>query len=180
MNKIEKIGVFCSSNNNVAPNIKQAARELGRWLGENGKTLVYGGNASGLMEELAQAAHTAGAKVFGVVPRKLMEQGTVSDAIDITFHCEDLSDRKQWLIGESDAMIVMPGSVGTLDEAFSAMAQNTFGMHEKLVIFYNIDGFSYYLFTFLNSLNSRGVVNKPWDKVYARANTLEDLEKILK
>ena len=180
MNKIEKIGVFCSSNKNVAPNIKQAARELGRWLGENGKTLVYGGNASGLMEELAQAAHKAGAKVFGVVPRKLMEQGTVSDAIDIAFHCEDLSDRKQWLIGESDVMIVMPGSVGTLDEAFSAMAQNTFGMHEKLVIFYNIDGFYDSLFTFLDSLNARGVVNKPWDKVYARANTFEELEYFLK
>jgi predicted Rossmann-fold nucleotide-binding protein len=52
-------------------------------------------------------------------------------------------------------------------------------MHEKLVIFYNIDGFYDSLFTFLDSLNARGVVNKPWDKVYARANTLEELEQII-
>ena len=177
---MEKIGVFCSSNNHVSEVFKQAARELGAWLGENKKTLVYGGNASGLMEELAQAAHKAGARVFGVVPRKLMEDGKVSDAIDITFHCEDLSDRKQWLIGESDVMVALPGSVGTLDEVFSAMAQNTFGMHEKRVIFYNVDGFFDSLFQFLDSLDARGVVNKPWNLVYDKANTLQELTNLLK
>ena len=176
---MDKIGVFCSSNNQVSQVFKDAARELGRWLGENKKTLVYGGNASGLMEELAQAAHQAGARVYGVIPRKLMEEGRVSDAVDISFHCEDLNDRKEWLISESEVMVAMPGSVGTLDEAFSAMAQNTFGMHDKLLVFYNVDGFYDSLFAFLDSLEARGVVNKPWPLVYRRANTFAELIDIL-
>lgn len=175
----EKIGVFCSSNNNVSPQFREAARQLGEWLGKNRKTLVYGGNASGLMEELAQATHQAGGRVYGVIPRKLLDEGKVSDAVDIAFHCEDLSDRKEWLITESEVMVALPGSVGTLDEAFSAMAQNTFGTHDKLLIFYNVDGFYDVLFTFLDSLEARGVVNKPWNLVYRRADTFDQLISLL-
>lgn len=172
---MEKIGVFCSSNDAVADIFKQAARELGEWMGTAGKTLVYGGNASGLMEIVAQAVHRNGGRVYGVIPRKLVQEGRVSDAVDVAFHCEDLSDRKQWLIGESEAIVVLPGSVGTLDEAFSAMAENTFGMHDKRVIFYNVDGFYDPLFQFLDTLQQRGVVNKPWNEVYLRADNLEQL-----
>lgn len=172
---MDKIGVFCSSSNNMEPRFYEEAARLGRWLGEHGKTLVYGGNNCGLMEAVAKATKEAGGRVFGIVPRKLMESGNTSQYIDITFHCEDLSDRKQWLIGESDVLVVLPGSVGTLDETFSTMAQNTFGMHEKLVIFWNIDGFYDKLFEFLDTLQERGVVNKPWPAVYERYNTLEEL-----
>jgi uncharacterized protein (TIGR00730 family) len=177
---MEKIGVFCASSNEMEQKFYDKAAELGRMLGKAGKTLVYGGNSSGLMEAVAKATKEAGGKVFGVVPRKLVEAGRVSDCVDITFYCEDLNDRKQWLIGESDVMIVLPGSAGTLDEAFSAIASNTFGMHQKKVIFWNIDGFYNKLFEFLDEIVGRGVVNKPWNEVMERVTTVEEIEKIVK
>ena len=107
-----------------------------------------------------------------------MSEGRVSDYIDITFHCNDLSDRKQWLIDESDIMIVLPGSVGTFDEAFCAMASNTFGMHGKKVVFWNIDGFYDLLFSFLDTLEGRGVLNKPLSSIMEKVETLDEIKDI--
>ena len=76
-------------------------------------------------------------------------------------------------------MIVLPGSAGTLDEAFSAIASNTFGMHKKKVIFWNIDGFYDKLLEFLDELVGRGVVNKPWNEVMERVTTVEEIEKLI-
>jgi predicted Rossmann-fold nucleotide-binding protein len=103
----------------------------------------------------------------------------VSDYIDVTFHCDGLSDRKQWLIGESDIMVALPGSIGTLDEAFSAMAENTFGLHGKKVVFWNINGFWDDFFKMLEGLKTNGVMTKPFDNVMLKVDTLEELVEIL-
>ncbi len=168
-----KIGVFCSSSDKLEEAFCTAAEQLGEWMGREGHTLVYGGSACGLMERVAQAVRRNGGRVFGVVPRKLA--GCASDAIDVTFHCEDLTDRKEWLVGESDVMVALPGSVGTLDEAFSAMAGNVFGMHSKRVVFWNVGGFYDGLFAFLDGLGARGVVRRPWGEVMSRAATLDEV-----
>ena len=84
------IAVFCSANNNIAPDYFRAAEELGRWIGENGHTLVYGGANSGLMECIGKAVHEAGGRTIGVIPRILEEGRRVSDYVDVEIPCEDL------------------------------------------------------------------------------------------
>ncbi|MBQ8737217.1 MAG: TIGR00730 family Rossman fold protein [Bacteroidaceae bacterium] len=170
-----KIGIFCASSNKMEDIYYSEAEKLGHWIGEQKNTLVYGGARCGLMETVADAVKKSGGTVFGVVPRKLVERDLVSDNIDITFHTQDLRDRKQWLIDESDIMVALPGSIGTLDEAFSAMAENTFGMHSKQVIFWNINGFWDELFSFIDALESKNVVNKPFTKIMLRANSLDEV-----
>lgn len=176
---MEKIGVFCASSNEMEQVYYEQAEALGKWMGETGKTLVYGGARKGLMESVAKAVKKNGGRVFGVVPQKLVHNNMISDHIDITFHCEALSDRKQWLIGESDIMIALPGSMGTLDEAFSAMAENTFGLHQKKVIFWNINGFWDEFFLFLDSLKAKNVVTKPYEEVMLRADSLEEVIQLI-
>ena len=175
---MKKIGVFCASSDKMEHTYYDAAYSLGKWIGESGFTLVYGGANCGLMESVARGTKEGGGTVYGVVPQKLVRSGRVSDCIDITFYCNDLSDRKQYLVDESDILIVLPGSVGTLDEAFCALAANTFGMHEKKVIFWNIDGFYDLLFQFLDTLEGRGVLNKPWSELLYKVNTLEEIKEI--
>ena len=128
-----------------------------------------------MMEVLAQAVKESGGRVFGVVPQKVLKRGMVSDQIDITFYADGLSDRKDWLIGESDIMVVLPGSVGTLDEAFTAMASHTFGEHQKRIVFYNINGFWDDLFVMMDNLEKKGVVNKPFSLFVSRVSTLDEL-----
>ena len=76
---MEKIGIFCSASDVIEPIYFDKARALGEWLGQNKKTLVYGGANIGLMECVAKAAKDNGAFVMGVVPTKLEERGAVSD-----------------------------------------------------------------------------------------------------
>lgn len=132
-----------------------------------------------MMETIAQTAKQSGATVYGIVPRKVMMADMVSDSIDVTIHTDRLSDRKEFLINESDVMVVMPGSVGTLDEAFTAIASHTFGEHGKTIIFFNINGFWNKLFELFQQLEQEGVVNKPLVEFVRKADTLEQLIGII-
>jgi len=179
LNNAMRIGIYCSSSNQMPPAYYEAARELGEWVGRNGHSLVYGGIACGMMETVAQAVHGAGGTVYGVVPAGLRLKAGASEAIDVTFHCQDLSDRKTWLVQESDILVVLPGSIGTLDETFSTLAAYMVGMHQKPTVFYNVAGFYDGLFAFLHSLDSLGVVNRPWDTLFSVAGSLQQLTEII-
>ncbi|MCI6208973.1 MAG: TIGR00730 family Rossman fold protein [Prevotella sp.] len=151
------ICVFCSAND-VAPQYVAAAEKLGRWLGREGHTLVYGGANLGLMEAVARAAHEAGATVVGVVPAILEKTGRASDHIDVRVLCDSLDDRKAIMVERSDLFVALPGGVGTLDEIFTVVAAASIGYHHKRVVLLNIDGFWDSLLAMLDDLQSKGVL----------------------
>lgn len=151
------ICVFCSAND-VAPQYVAAAEKLGRWLGREGHTLVYGGANLGLMEAVARAAHEAGAMVVGVVPAILEKTGRASDHIDVRVLCDSLDDRKAIMVERSDLFVALPGGVGTLDEIFTVVAAASIGYHHKRVVLLNIDGFWDSLLAMLDDLQSKGVL----------------------
>lgn len=151
------ICVFCSAND-VAPQYVEAAEKLGRWLGREGHTLVYGGANLGLMEAVARAAHEAGATVVGVVPAILEKTGRASDHIDVRVLCDSLDDRKAIMVERSDLFVALPGGVGTLDEIFTVVAAASIGYHHKRVVLLNIDGFWDSLLAMLDDLQSKGVL----------------------
>ena len=109
---MDKIAIFCSASDHIAPVYVEKARELGAWMGQNRKWLVYGGSDTGLMEEVARAAKEQGAMIMGVVPDKLEERGRVSNLLDVTFHTVNLSDRKDIMLQEADVMVALPEEWG--------------------------------------------------------------------
>lgn len=176
---MQRIGIFCASSNNLNPRFYTEAARLGSWMAAHGRTLVYGGANCGLMEATARAVHEGGGHVIGVTPQILVDNHRVSTYIDEQIITRDLNDRKQQLLDLSDVIIALPGSLGTLDEAFTVMAANTIGIHAKRVIFWNIDHFWDGLFRMLDDLRTTGVVNKPYDDVLLRVDTLEELTQHL-
>ena len=176
---MEKIGIFCSASDVIEPIYFDKARALGEWLGQNKKTLVYGGANIGLMECVAKAAKDNGAFVMGVVPTKLEERGAVSDLLDVTFRVDDLSERKDTMLRESDVLVALPGGVGTLDEVFHVVASASIGYHHKKVIFYNVNGFWQPLLDFLDSMKGSGFARRPLENFYQVANTWEELIDLL-
>lgn len=176
---MEKIGVFCSASATIKPEYFEAARELGQWLGVNGKTLVYGGASLGLMEAMAKEVKGNGGKVYGMVPQILQQRGNVSEHIDITFHCDNLSDRKDLMLLHSDILVALPGGVGTLDEVFSVMAAATIGYHRKRVVFLNIGGFWNPILRFLEQLAEENFLRKESGQLYAVAEDMEQLKVLL-
>ena len=177
---MDRIGVFCSASEVIDSIYFDKAQEFGRWMGQNKKTLVYGGANLGLMECVAKAAKENGGFVMCVVPTKLEERGAVSDLLDVTFRVDNLSERKDAMLRESDVLVALPGGVGTLDEVFHIMAAASIGYHTKKVILYNINGFWNGLLAFMDELKGKGFARRPMEQFYGVANSFEELIDLLK
>ena len=174
-----KICVFCSANQQIDPAFFSMTEELGTWASNNGHSIVYGGVNQGLMECLAKAAKAAGGSTIGVVPRIVEKSGRLSDYVDIDIPCDDLTDRKQLMMDQSDVFIALPGGIGTIDELFTVAASATIGYHEKLVILYNMKGFWNPLIAMLDDLQVKGMIRGDWKAIIKTADSIEDIKRLL-
>ena len=170
------IAVFCSANNNIDPDYFRAAEVLGRWIGANGHTLVYGGGNSGLMECIGKAVHEAGGRTVGVIPRIMEEGRRVSDYVDVEIPCEDLSDRKAIMIERSDEFYALPGGIGTIDEVFTVASAATIGYHHKKVTLCNVKGFWDSLIALLNDHQQKGMIRGEYHD-YIEIKSIDDFNR---
>ncbi|MEY8708137.1 TIGR00730 family Rossman fold protein [Bacteroides faecichinchillae] len=177
---MKKIGIFCSASENIDKMYFESARQIGKWMGESNKTLIYGGANLGLMECIAGAVKEYGGTVIGVVPSKLEENGKVSKYLDQMIHTQNLSDRKDIITEKSDILVALPGGVGTLDEVFHVIAAASIGYHQKKVIFYNDYGFYNELLKTLSTLEEKGFARQPFSSYYEVAETLDELKEKIK
>lgn len=176
---MDKIGVFCAASNRLEPQYYELAEQFGKWLGENGKTLVYGGANSGLMESIAKGVKDTGGTVVGIVPRILETKRRASTYIDEIVLCVDLNDRKAILIDRSDVLVALPGGIGTLDEIFTVMAAHSIGYHAKRVVLFDLNGFWDGLYEVLQELDRKHFVNVPLEEYLTVARTWEELYALL-
>jgi uncharacterized protein (TIGR00730 family) len=133
--------VYCSSSKKVAPVYFQAAESLGRGIGRRGWGLVYGGNHVGLMAALADGARAEGAKVIGVTPQLLVDKGIADNACDELIITADMRQRKALMEERGDAFVVLPGGIGTFEEAFEILAGRSLGFHNKPIVLLNVDNY---------------------------------------
>lgn len=176
---MQKIGVYLSSKENLPENYVQAAREVGELIGKTGRILIYGGARKGLMEVLAQSVKQHGGRVYGMVPEIIERRGLVSDAIDVTFRCVDLSDRKMMMNRESDVLVALPGGIGTLDEVFTVMANTVIGIRHQPVVFYDVDGCWDALLAALDNLFEQGLVSGSPSDYYSVAHNIQELASLI-
>lgn len=130
------------------------------------------------MECVARAAKSAGGQTIGVVPAIVEATGRTSQYNDEVLTCQNLSDRKQLMLDESDVFVALPGGVGTLDEVFTVAASHTIGYHHKRVILFNMKGFWNAAIHMLDDLQERGFVRGQWRDYIQVANILEELKAL--
>ncbi len=176
---MQKVGVYLSSKDDLPESYVEAARQVGALIGRTGRTLVYGGARKGLMEVLAQSVKQHGGRVYGMVPEIIEQRGLVSDAIDVTFRCVDLNDRKMMMNRESDVLVALPGGIGTLDEVFTVMANTVIGIRHQPVVFYDVDGCWDALLAALDDLFRQGLISGCPSDYYSVAHSLQELEALL-
>ena len=174
-----KIGVFCSANQQIDPVFFAMTEELGVWAAKNGHSIVYGGVNQGLMESVAKATKEAGGRTIGVVPMLVEKTGRTSDYVDVEIPCDNLTDRKQLMMDQSDVFIALPGGLGTLDEVFTVVASATIGYHQKLVILYNMKGFWDSLIALLDDLQAKGMIRGDWRQYIKTADSIEEISHLL-
>ena len=174
-----KICVFCSANQQIDPDFFGMTEELGRWAATNGHALVYGGVNEGLVEPLGKAAKEAGGRTIGIIPMIVEKSGRTSNYVEIEIPCDNLSDRKQLMMEQSEVFIALPGGIGTIDEIFTVVASATIGYHQKTLILYNMKGFWDALMALLDDLQAKGMVRGNWRNYIKVVNTQEELAQLI-
>lgn len=183
---MKKITVYCSSAANLPADLEETALALGRAIGSEGCTLVYGGVNAGLMHLVAEGAAEAGASIIGIVPSMFLHRA--DKLCTEIIETPDLNTRKSRMISEADIFVVLPGGIGTIDEWVSTVSQfmagGTVGQKEKPIIVYNRDGlFDAMALQFQKtneSIFSRGRIANAGTIVSTRDELLEALRKIIK
>ena len=174
------ITVYLGANEGSDPALKQAVQALGRWIGESGHALVYGGSRSGLMGQLADSVLAAGGKVTGVEPQFFLDAELQHDGLTELIVTKDMAERKAKMIALGDAFIAFPGGTGTLEEIAEVMSMVSLGHLDAPCILYNLGGYYDSLKALLEEMIRKGLSTPERQKGIFFATDLEEIKALLK
>lgn len=138
---MKDICVFCASSAKVDQSYTDEAIKLGQVLVKNGYALKYGGGAVGLMGSIANTVLEQGGHVTGVIPHFMVEVEWEHKGVNNMIHVDTMAQRKELMIKDVEAIVVLPGSTGTLEELFEVLSLKKLGQFTKPVILINTNGF---------------------------------------
>jgi uncharacterized protein (TIGR00730 family) len=141
MTSVPSICVFCGARPGRDPAHVQAARDTGLMIAARGWRLVYGAGDIGLMGEVARAAQGAGAVTLGVIPGHLMTLEIGKRDLTTLIVTETMHERKKVMFMNSDAIVVLPGGAGSLDEFFEVLTWAQIGLHAKPIFLLDVAGY---------------------------------------
>lgn len=174
------ICVFCGSSKGRNLNYIKLAHALGEILAQKGYKLIYGGGGLGLMGAVASSSHKARGDVLGIMPKFLSNiERTLSSVNHIIVN--DMHERKMMMYNESDAFIVLPGGIGTLEEAVEILSWSRLNLHNKPIVF--LDNTNYWspILKLLNDMAKEGFIPEDFlEKVIFKTTPLEALREIEK
>lgn len=139
--------------------MNQAAEQVGRWIGEHGGQLVYGGGKTGLMGTVARATKETGGRVVGIIPTALVNKELANDACDELHVVDTMHQRKAMMAERSDAFLTLPGGIGTFEELFEIWTWRQLGYHDKPIGILNTENYYGQLQSFLDSCVRSGFMN---------------------
>jgi uncharacterized protein (TIGR00730 family) len=137
---IANVTVYCASSHEVDEAFLRAARDVGRGVARRGWGLVYGGTNQGCMRELAEGAREAGGKVVGVVARYFVDHGAHDPDCDELVITPTMAERKTEMSRRGDALLALPGGIGTYEELFEQLVCRQLDMHRKPLVALNLAG----------------------------------------
>ena len=153
---MERVLVFCGSSTGRRPEYAETALRLGRLLAQRELGLVYGGASIGLMGAIADAVLEAGGEVTGVITQRLVDAEIPHDGLTEKRVVETMHERKAIMAERSDAIIAMPGGIGTLDELFEIFTWSQLGLHHKPIGLLDVAGFWQPMLAMLRAMVEEG------------------------
>ena len=152
--------VYCGSRPGQREVYVEAAREVGRQIGQRGWQLVYGGGNVGLMGALADAALAHGGRVVGVIPKTLFEREVAHLALHEQQVVDTMHQRKQSMAERADAFLALPGGIGTLEELYEVWTWRHLGYHDQPIGLLNAGGFYDGLLGFMRHTVTEGFLSE--------------------
>jgi uncharacterized protein (TIGR00730 family) len=152
--------VFCGSRFGKNPAYKQAANQLGAGIAKENWRLVYGAGDVGLMGAVADATQAEGGETFGVIPIHLFEREVGKRDLSSFVITENMHERKKVMFMNCDAVVMLPGGAGSLDEFFEVLTWRQLGLHDKPIIVINQNGYWDKLSALLEHVVSEGFADQ--------------------
>lgn len=178
MTKLKSVCLYCGSSNEVSRSYLDLAIDLGTYLAENGLKLVYGGGSVGLMGAAATAAHDAGGKVLGIMPKFLLSKERIFEEVEHRI-VDTMHERKQMMFDECDAFIVLPGGIGTLEEAVEMLSWARLGLHNKPMAFLDDGKFWSPFFELMNHIVRDKFTPDEFLNQFAHATTPKEAVEVI-
>ena len=175
MAAIRSVCVFCGSRSGDDPSFARSAERLGTALGGRGIRTVFGGGRVGLMGILADAALAAGGEVIGVIPTRIETLEVAHRGVTELHRVESMHERKQLMFELSDAFVILPGALGTLDEAFEALTARQLRFADKPIVVVNEKGYWQPLVDLVDHLVARGFTDASVRRLFAVVPTVDDV-----
>lgn len=158
--QVKRVALYLGSATGDSPAYEEATVRTVRSLAEAGFELVYGGGSVGLMGVAADAALAAGMPVHGVITRHLMDGETGHLGLDTLDIVETMTERKERMASMADAMVTLPGGIGTLEEFFEVWVGQVLGVHHKPVALVDVDGYWQPMVDMLEHMVAKGFFSR--------------------
>lgn len=170
-----KVAVYCASSTQIDPQHFADGHRFGQLLADAGMTLVFGAGNMGIMGAVADGVIERGGQLIGVIPEFMVANGWHHQGCTEIIQTQDMADRKTTIWQQSDALVVLPGGIGTLDELSEVMVLKQLGRHQKPIVIYNPNGFYDTLIDFLNQMVDKRFLHAKSRDMFVVATEVEDI-----
>ena len=171
--------VYCASSNLIGPVYTRAASRLGELLAKNGITCVNGAGREGLMGALNDALLQHGGRVKGIIPRFMSDAGWGHDELTELIVTETIHERKALMADTADAVVALPGGMGTLEELAEILTWKQLGLSHHPIILLNVDHYYDPLLAFFDKMISERFMSDDFRRMWLVADTPEEVISLL-
>ena len=154
------------------------AYKLGCRLAENNYTLVFGGGDTGMMGACARGVHDMNGNSIGIAPEWIDDFEPLCRECSEFIYVDSMDERKQKFLENSDAFIITPGGIGTLDEFFEIITLRKLKQHDKEIIVFNIEGFFDKMLEMIEEMSEKGFLYKQ-EELFKKVDTINEIFEII-
>ncbi|WP_405304867.1 TIGR00730 family Rossman fold protein [Methanobrevibacter sp.] len=168
------ICLYGSGSRKIDKNYTDAAYELGCQIAERGHTLVFGGGDTGMMGACAKGVHDNNGSSIGIAPKWINDFEPLCERCSEFIYVDTMDERKNNFLKYSDAFIISPGGIGTLDEFFEIITLKKLKRHDKPIIVFNIDNFYDKMLEMIDEMAEKGFLYKQ-EEIFHIANSIDEI-----
>ena len=166
--------VFCGSRSGDNPDYVNQAGKLGALIAKSNWRLVYGAGNTGIMGAVAKATQKEKGKTFGVIPDHLVQKEVGKTDLDHYIVTENMHERKKLMFTNSDAVILLPGGPGSLDEFFEVLTWAQLGVHSKPIVLINVKSYWDPLLNLIDHTISAGFAEKSLKNLFKITESVDE------
>ncbi|MGV6839206.1 MAG: LOG family protein [Planktomarina sp.] len=177
MSNTKSICVFCGSRDGADPAYIECAQTFGTQMAKRNWRLVFGAGDRGMMGAVADQVKTGGGDALGVIPEHLIGWEARNQSLGGAVITDNMHSRKKLMFVNSDAVVILPGGAGSLDEFFEVLTWAQLGLHEKPMVLVNVKGYWDPLVALIDHVIDQGFADASLKKYFTvAANTAETLD----